>query len=324
MVRISLAAAVLASAVSSPALAAPQLAPVWSDHAVVQRDAPIRVEGTAAAGERVSGTLGDRSATAQADAQGRFTLEFPARTASTTPLTLTVTGADGGATTVSDVLVGDVWLCSGQSNMEFAVIRGLNGDSVAQTAADDGLRLLMIPKATSPAPQAAFARPVAWAAASPETVQPFSAACYFMAKKLRAELGVPIGAIHSNWGGSQIRPWLTPEAGRAIYGADQMALLERAAHDPLGAVSAFAPTWEAWWRGATGGQEPWRNPDALQWQPHSHADCRSGCSRRDLVARDTRRPRRDLGQRAPGRDHPRVGLRAPVRRAGVVPEGRGE
>jgi sialate O-acetylesterase len=240
---------------------------VWSDHVVVQRDVPIRVEGTAAAGERVSGTFGGESKTAQADSAGRFTLEFPARPASDDPLTLTVTGADGGAAIVSDILVGDVWLCSGQSNMEFAVIRGLNGDAVAQSSADDGLRLLMIPKATAVVPQATFAKPARWTTAAPETVAPFSAACYVMAKQLREKLGIPIGAIHSNWGGSQIRAWVTPEAGRKLYGEDQMALLERIAGDPLGAVSAFAPTWEAWWREASGGEEPWRNPDALQWLP---------------------------------------------------------
>ena len=267
MNRNWLVAVVLVAATPTVAIAAPQLAPVWSDHVVLQRDAPIRVEGTAAAGERIAGSLGDRTATAQADAEGRFTLEFPARPASDAPLTLTVTGADGSIATVSDVVVGDVWLCSGQSNMEFPVERGLNGGAVAQTSTDPGLRLLMIPKATSPAPQTAFAGPVAWATASPETVRPFSAACYFMAKALRDELGVPIGAIHSNWGGSQIRAWLTPAAGRAIYGEDQMALLERVARDPLGAVTAFAPIWETWWREATGGQEPWRKPDVLSWQP---------------------------------------------------------
>lgn len=267
MIRTSFVAAALVSAISSPALGAPRLTPVWSDHVVVQREAPIRVEGTAAAGERVTGTFGDRTATAQADPQGRFTLEFPARPASSAPLSLTVNGTDGSTTTVSDILVGDVWLCSGQSNMEFPVERGLNGDAVAQSSADDGLRLLMIPKATAVVPQATFAKPVQWTAASRETVAPFSAACYFMAKQLRETLGVPIGAIHSNWGGSQIRAWVTPESGRRLYGEDQMALLDRIARDPLGAVTAFAPTWEAWWREASGGEEPWRNPDTLRWLP---------------------------------------------------------
>jgi sialate O-acetylesterase len=88
-----------------------------------------------------------------------------------------------------------------------------------------------------------------------------------MARQLRQDLKVPIGAINSNWGGSQIRAWLTPQAGRTLYGEAQMALLKGFEKDPLGAVTAFVPTWEKWWREGTGGQEPWKNPDALQWQP---------------------------------------------------------
>src|SRR5688572_2017 len=112
MIRTSLFAALLL-ATSSAGLAAPQLSPAWSDHAVVQRDAPIRVEGTAAGGERVSGSFGDQTATARADAQGRFVLEFAAQAAHDEPLALTVKGADGSETIVSDIVVGDVWLCSG-------------------------------------------------------------------------------------------------------------------------------------------------------------------------------------------------------------------
>jgi sialate O-acetylesterase len=266
MIRTSLVAAALLTA-ASPALAAPQLAAVWSDHIVVQRDAPIRVEGTAAPRERISGTLGDRSATAQADAQGRFALEFPALPATGDPLTLIVKGADGSAATISDILVGDVWLCSGQSNMEWPVSASVGGAAAAQASADPGLRLLLVPKDTAAAPQAAFSTPTAWAVASPASTPPFSAACYYMARQLRRDLDIPIGAINSNWGGSQIRAWLDPEAGTALYGAEQMALLSGFAKDPLRAVTAFAPRWEAWWREGTGGQEPWKNPDVLQWLP---------------------------------------------------------
>lgn len=267
MIRTPLLAAALLSAVSSPAVAAPHLAAVWSDHVVIQRDAPIRVEGTAAARERVSGTLGDATASAQADAQGRFTLEFPARPASSDPLTLAVRSADGSATTVSDVLVGDVWLCSGQSNMEWPLSASVGGSAAVQGSADPGLRLMLVPKDTASAPQTAFSTPTPWTLASPNSSPPFSAACYYMARQLRQELKIPIGAINSNWGGSQIRAWLTPEAGAKLYGAEQMALLEGFTKDPLRAVTAFAPRWEAWWREGTGGQEPWKNPDVLQWQP---------------------------------------------------------
>ena len=267
MIRTPLVAAALLSAVSSPALAAPQLAPVWNDHVVVQRDAPIRVEGSAAPGERVSATLGDEATAAQADRQGRFTLEFAARQASDVPLTLTVKGADGSAATVSDVLVGDVWLCSGQSNMEWPLSASVGGAAAVQASADPGLRLMLVPKDTAAVPQNAFSTPTPWALAAPQSTPPFSAACYYMARQLRQDLKIPIGAVNSNWGGSQIRAWLSPESGAKLYGADQMALLAGFQKDPLQAVTDFAPRWEAWWREGTGGQEPWKNPDALQWQP---------------------------------------------------------
>jgi sialate O-acetylesterase len=262
------AALLLAGALlPATAHAAPQLDAVWSDHIVVQRGQPIRVEGTAKAGEKVAATLGRESASATADRAGRFALAFPAREASAEPVTLTVAGADGSAATVSDVLVGDVWLCSGQSNMEWSVAPSVGGAQAAQASADPGLRLLLIPKDTAAAPQAAFSTPVSWTVASPESVPSFSAACYYMVRQLRKDLKVPVGAIHSNWGGSQIRAWLTPEAGRTLYGDAQMALLKGFQEDPLAAVTAFAPTWEKWWREGTGGQEPWKNPDVLQWQP---------------------------------------------------------
>ena len=161
---------------------------------------------------------------------------------------------------MTDILVGDVWLCSGQSNMEWPLSASVGGAAAVQGSADDGLRLLLIPKDTAAAPQAAFATPVAWAARLAESAPPVSAACYYMARQLRKDLGVPIGAINSFWGGSQIRAWLSPEAGARLYGTDQMALLAAFTADPLRAVTEFAPLWEEWWRKGSGGQEPWKNP----------------------------------------------------------------
>jgi sialate O-acetylesterase len=261
------AALLLAGALApATALAAPTLAPVWTDHAVIQRGQPIVVEGTAAPRGRIEATLGTQTVEARADRAGRFTARFAPLEASSDPLTLTVRDTSGTAT-VSDILVGDVWLCSGQSNMEWSVSFSTGGAFAAQAAADDGLRLLQIPKDTAAAPQRAFSTPVAWATASPESVPAFSAACYYMARELRKALGIPIGAIHSSWGGSQIRAWMTPESGARLYGKEQMDLLAGYAKDPLAAVTAFAPSWETWWREGSGGQEPWKNPDALEWQP---------------------------------------------------------
>ncbi|KRA80601.1 hypothetical protein ASD76_15730 [Altererythrobacter sp. Root672] len=247
------------------AQAAPQLLPIWQDHAVIQRDKPVVVEGTSQPGERVSATLGMDSASATAAADGSFALTLPARPANATPQTLSVTDSSGTAT-VNDILVGDVWLCSGQSNMAFTVSAGLNGYNNIQASADPLLRMLTVPLDTSAKPVREFGGPVSWQAASPQTTGAFSAACYYMLRDLRAALDIPMGAVHSSWGGSQIRAWLTPEAGKVLYGADQMALLDTFGKDPLAAVTEFAPKWEAWWRERTG-QEPWKNPSVVQWQP---------------------------------------------------------
>jgi len=251
----------------TPALAAPTLSPAWSDHAMIQRDRPILIEGSARAGETVTGTLANERQSATADSAGRFTLRFAPRPATHDPLTLRVRGADGSEAVVSDMLVGDVWLCSGQSNMELSVDRALNSWGNIQASADPELRMLTVPKSTAPTPRPDLSQPAAWLAASPKTTGGFSAACYYMAKALRDRLGIPVGAIHSSWGGSQIRAWLPPESGHMLYGDAEMALLNRFATDPLGAVAAFAPRWEAWYLQQGGGKRPWLEPDAIAWQP---------------------------------------------------------
>jgi sialate O-acetylesterase len=259
------AALLLAGALApAAALAAPVLDPVWTDHAVIQRGKPIVIEGSAEPESAVEVTLGTRTVSVKARRDARFSAELAPIEASGEPLTLTVTDRSG-TTTVADIAVGEVWLCSGQSNMEWPVSASTGGGAAIAASADPGLRLLQIPKDTAAAPQRKFSQAVAWTQASPQSVPAFSAACYYMARQLRHDLGVPVGAIHASWGGSQIRAWLTPRGGLALYGEEQMGLLADFDEDPLGAVTRFAPAWETWWREASGGQEPWKNPDALDW-----------------------------------------------------------
>ena len=242
------------------------LLPVWGDHAVIQRDQPVKVSGTATAHAHVTGQLGTAAAQTEADALGQFVLTFPARAASATGVDLQVT-ADGRTVERHDLLVGEVWLCSGQSNMEFPLSRALNGATEAAQAADPMLRLIEVPKTIAYEPQREFGRPALWQASSSASATNFSAACYFMARDLRKALNVPVGAIHASWGGSQLRPWLSPQAGLALYGAAQMQVLHQYAVDPLAAVAGFAPQWAQWYRGAAGGTQPWLHPDVLSWQP---------------------------------------------------------
>lgn len=245
--------------------AAPELLPVWTDHAVVQHDAPIRVAGTAAPHAHLAGRLGEAGATAEADATGAFVLSFAGRPASSAPVDLEVT-AGGQSVVRHDLLVGEVWLCSGQSNMEFTVSQGLNAFNEMAQNSDPQLRLLTVPHAATVLPQRVFGRPAQWQASTPATAAAFSAACYYMARDLRKTLHMPVGVINASWGGSMLNPWLSPAAGQALYGEAALAMLRQSATDPLGAVTGFAPQWAAWYRGAAGGAEPWLHPDSVSWQ----------------------------------------------------------
>lgn len=261
------AAALAVACLSGAAAAAPVPGPGYGDHMVLQRGQPVLISGAADPGTEITGTLGSETVTTRADGNGNFVASFDAREASAEAVHLTLSDRSG-TTRVEDILIGDVYLCSGQSNMELPVSRALDSWNQLRTAADDGIRLLMVPKSTAAVPQRDFAEPVAWIAADSETVAAFSAACFYMAKQLRSDSGdVPIGLIHSNWGGSAARAWLTPPGVEALYGEEALAQLRQYERDPLAAAQAFAPQWFDWWRANDEGREPWTDPGLLAWRP---------------------------------------------------------
>lgn len=253
---------------ATAAVAAPRLEGVVSDHAVIQRGQPIVVRGEARPGETVMIALAGRSAQATAGRDGRFEVSLPPLTAGG-PYELTV-AAPSGALVVQDVLIGDVFLCSGQSNMEMTVSDGQSMIPAAHAPADPQLRLLTVEKATALTPQTRFARQPSWSIADPDSAATFSAACFYMAQSLRQTAGVPIGAIHSSWGGSRISAWMSESALRAgglAANADALALYAR---DPAAANRLAAAEWETWWRAQSGvaaGSEPWQPQAELAWQP---------------------------------------------------------
>ena len=271
MRRLSYASALSVSAISlaatGAALAAPAPGPGYGDGMVLQQGQPVTISGKAAPGARVTGMLGTVRAQATAAADGSFTIAFPAREASTAPVSLTLSDPTGSAA-LNDLLIGDVYLCSGQSNMELPVTRALNTMGELRQADDSGIRLLKIPQATASVEQDQFAQPVAWNPANADSVAEFSAACYFMAKQLRADHpDVPVGLIHSNWGGSAARAWLDPQSVENAYGAEAVAQLSLYDRDPMAAAQSFVPQWYDWWRQNDNGREPWTDPDSLEWQP---------------------------------------------------------
>lgn len=251
-----------------PVAAQPKLDPLFGDHAVLQRERPILVTGTAAAGEAVSVALGSSRADGRAGADGHFAVALPAL-AGGGPFTLSVTAASGSAQ-AGDILIGDVFLCSGQSNMELQVQNAQDGWNQSQASADARLRLMTIAKTTALAPRPEFAQAPAWAVAGPETVRPFSAACYYMVQDLRKRTGVPIGAIASSWGGTQISAWMGDAAQRAVGRGTQADALRLYARDPAAAARQAGVAWGEWWRRGTGdkaGAEPWQPDARLDWKP---------------------------------------------------------
>lgn len=266
LTRIS--ATALLCGVAAPALAAPQLHPMLADRAVIQRGEPVRISGSASPGERLTISFAGTSANTRADRQGRWSAQLPPMQAGG-PYTLQVQGAGGSSATTRDILVGDVWLCSGQSNMEWPLSRALQAETEIARASDPQLRIVTIAKQTSATPKG-FAEAPKWDAVTPETIREFSAACYYMTRELRKTQNVPIGAIDATWGGTPIRAWMDLPSLRAS-GEDQAAgLVELYRSHPAKAEQAFGDRWTAWWRKQTGeaaGQEVWRNGSRLQWKP---------------------------------------------------------
>lgn len=173
---------------------------VFGPSMVLQRDRPIRVWGRARAGERVRVMLGTTAKEGLADHAGRWTVTLPQRTAGG-PFTLTASAASF-RDSYRGVMIGDVWLCAGQSNMEFR--RSKASDLPTRFVKDDRLRIFDIARREAPAPSLHLMPISGWAASSLDSAARFSAICHHFGERLRARLNVPIGLIGASWGGTRI------------------------------------------------------------------------------------------------------------------------
>lgn len=220
----------IAAALPIAAMAAPTFDAPFTSGMVLQRDRTIPLHGTAHAGDTV--TIGIRGAaiTARADAQGRWSADLPAMKPGAA---LSITARDSeGTASLEDVLVGDVWLCSGQSNMEFTLRHATNSDGEVAGATNPQIRLYNVPHVSSPTPLAQPAQPFAWTRATPATAADFSAACFIMGRDLQAHQGIPIGLISAAWGGSFIEDWISgPALGTIPRYRGQLDLLSLYARD---------------------------------------------------------------------------------------------
>lgn len=192
-------------------LAEIRLPQIFGSHMVLQREKPIIIWGWAKPGETVTVQLGATTQTANANDRGEWKVVLPAMPAGG-PYTLTVSGSS--TVTCEDVMLGEVWLCSGQSNMEFGLGRANNAQAEIAAANHPGIRLLMVPNRWTPQPQNDMEG--TWKVCTPETVaeggwEGFSAVAYFFGREVNAKLGVAVGLIDADWGGTRIESWTPPE-----------------------------------------------------------------------------------------------------------------
>src|SRR4029453_6176531 len=262
-------AAFVCVSVAGVANAPTLLHPVFQDHLVLQRDKPINVWGEAQPHESLSVSLNGRATSAKTDERGRWHTPLPASPAGG-PHDLAVRTQSGQTQTVNDVLVGDVWLCSGQSNMVLQVHRALASRWESGNSADGAIRVLTVPETTSPRALDQFLEPVTWKVASPSTAPDFSAACFYFARELRKTVDVPMGLIVSAWGGSRIQTWMSEAALRAAGGNNEaLDVLALYAERPAAAHARWGAIWEAWWLQRTQGRResaPWAMKPTGEWR----------------------------------------------------------
>lgn len=238
-------AIVAASMLPAPALAQIGFDAPFGDHAVVQRDQAIPVRGRAAPGTTVTVAFNGATASGKAGADGRWRVVIAPQKAGG-PYRLEARGG-GAAAVLDDLMVGDVWLCSGQSNMEFTLRHATNADAEVAQSARPLLRLLNVPRQSSAEPMRTFAADTRWQLSAPASAADFSAACWIMGRDLQQHQGIAIGLIAASWGGSVIEDWLSAEALGTLprYRAD-LALLARYRAAPETARDAWVAALGNW------------------------------------------------------------------------------
>ncbi len=216
-IMYALTALLMAGGGFSPSLQAEvRLPKVFASHMVLQREKPLVIWGWADPNETIKVQLASERCEVRANDRGEWKAVLPAMKAGG-PCTLTVSGSS--TVRCDDVMIGEVWLCSGQSNMEFGIGRCRNAKEEIAAANYPNIRLLMVPNRWTPTPQDDMDG--VWKVCSPQTVAEggwdgFSAVGYFFGRELHQKLGVPVGLIDADWGGTRIQPWTPPEGFASV------------------------------------------------------------------------------------------------------------
>jgi sialate O-acetylesterase len=253
-----------------PSVDLPFVHPLFADHMVLQRDAKVPIWGWASPGAKVEVRFAGQTKTAVTGADGKWMVRLNSLRTSSEPRELILTApAEGRTVTVRDVLVGDIWLCSGQSNMEMGIGVCNATNDIAQANLPQ-LRLLTVPHHIATAPVQTLA--CQWLQCSPETVAKggwggFTAAGFFFGRELYRQLKIPIGLIHSSWGGTIAEAWTSAEGLQPLSDFDERIsqVQKRNQEKSLD----FAVVYDKWCQqNDPGTQQDWAKPelDANSWK----------------------------------------------------------
>jgi sialate O-acetylesterase len=231
----------------------PFLHPLFSDNMVLQRDRPVPIWGWTQPGRKVTVRIAEKTATAIADAQGKWMVKIGPLPAGG-PYTVSVSGP--ASVTLNNVLAGDVWVCSGQSNMAMGIGNVNNAEQEIADANYPQIRLFTVPNTIATEPAVLLSRdPVQlmgiWSVCTPKTVATggwngFSAVGYFFGRDLYQQLRIPIGLIHTSWGGTPAEAWTSADALKSLPDF-RPALDQLAAENTDQSHLTFAQKMEAWW-----------------------------------------------------------------------------
>ena len=199
-----------------------KLPSVFDDHMVLQQGQKLPIWGWADPGESVTVSVAGQTKKTKAGKDGAWDVHLKPLKASKTPVDFSVKGSN--SIEFEDVLVGEVWLCSGQSNMEWRVSQSDNPKEEIAAAKHPLIRHIKIPHRPSATPEKDVTpERGGWEVCSPETVGSFTGVGYFFARNLLDELDVPIGLLGCNWGGTRIEPWTTPSGFKSVPALKEIA-----------------------------------------------------------------------------------------------------
>jgi len=267
-----IAVLLLVAALGGSGVAELKLPSVFSDGMVVQRDQAVAVWGWADPGQSVTVAFAGQVQTVKAGADGKFTAKLKNLKASKEERVLAVSNAAGEKREVKSVLVGEVWLCSGQSNMSMSVSRSKDYEKEQAAANHPLIRMFLTGSVTSLKPEKDC--PGSWKVCTPENVGAFSAAAYFFGRRIQQELDVPVGLIRTSWGGTRVEAWSPmeslkkfPEIMKTKAAEDEKA----AKYDPAAAEKRYQEQKAAWLvkvkEAKAAGKKPPRAPQKSQ-HPH--------------------------------------------------------